>query len=680
MLMKRHIISLLFASVVLTVACTREIESSISLNPIITVEATNIEPDFTRTTLQDNGVKVYWEPQDEIAVFYNGSCGRFVSQNEVPALTAKFEGTLNTILGFNEGGAAENPIWGLYPYREDASSDKLSVTTVLPAEQIGRAGSFARNTQITLARANSLSLGFFNVTGGLRFSLSQDGINAVSFEGANGEILAGTIKLAFENGVPVVQEVTEGKTRITLTAPDGKSFQTGQWYYIAAIPGALANGFKMTFYKDNEYAVFTSDKAVSFKRGIFGSLITPDKGRGWQMRYVTIPDENFRAYMIQHFDTNRDGELDTDEAEAVTEIMVNTDDIYSLSGVEYCTNLRYLSCKGSGWNEKEQRSTYGGLTNLDLSANSSLTDLFCGYNQLTSLDVSSNTKLQRLYCFYNNLTSLDVSANAKLQRLYCYYNNLTSLDVSSNSALTSLRCMNNQLTSLNVSTNTVLTELLCRANKLTCLDVSASTALTRLECFSNKLTSLDVSSNTMLTYLHCSNNYLTSLNVSSNTALTYLMCGGNPLNNLDVSTCTTLEELGCSSNSLTSLDVSANTKLQRLSCGYSNLTNLDLSANADLIELFCSNNLLTSLDVSKNTDLRTLVCSNNLLTTLDVSSNTDLMWLGCSPMNDNTGQNLLRYLFIAPGQSIPNVTTDRSEDYIPEETIIVVVPADGGSD
>ena len=284
MIMKAHYI--LFALVALTSAACSKTKEQPEANGIqMTFRAYQEGSQGTKTTIQNGGTQVYWEPADEIKVFFNGTSSRFVSQNTEEATVADFSGALNILIGSNEGTNSTTKIFGLYPYREDAVSDGSSVTTTLPAEQTGRAGSFAKNTHISLAatNANSVNLGFYNVTGGLRFSLIHEGIKSVTFEGNNGENIAGKVKIAFADGRPLIQDISEGKSRITLTVPDGETFQTSQWYYFAAIPGALDNGFKMTFYKDGEYAVFTSDKAVSIKRGIFGSLTTPDKDLEWEV-------------------------------------------------------------------------------------------------------------------------------------------------------------------------------------------------------------------------------------------------------------------------------------------------------------------------------------------------------------------------------------------------------------
>ena len=223
----------------------------------------------------------------------------------------------------------------------------------------------------------------------------------------------------------------------------------------------------------------------------------------------TFPDETFRKWVIENVDGADDGVLTSEEIARTASILISSQNIKSLQGIEHFPALVYLSC------------SINQLTTLDVSKNTALTSLSCYSNQLTSLDVSKNTALTSLYCYSNQLTSLDVSKNTALTTLYCYSNQLTSLDVSNNTALTYLYCNNNQLTSLDVSKNTALRTLYCDRNQLTSLDVSKNTALSSLSCYSNQLTSLDVSKNTALKSLSCYYNQLTSLDLSKNTSISY---------------------------------------------------------------------------------------------------------------------------------------------------------------
>ncbi len=301
---------------------------------------------------------------------------------------------------------------------------------------------------------------------------------------------------------------------------------------------------------------------------------------------IRIPDPNFKAYMVQNFDTDSNGEISVDEAARITYISVWESPIASLEGIEYCIALKKLDCY------------HTPLTNLDVSRNTALTMLYCSGNQLTNLNVSQNTALKDLNCADNQLTNLDISQNTALTRLYCSYNQLMNLDVSKNTALTDLSCSGNQLTSLDISQNTVLTTLWCNNNQLMNLDVSRNTALKDLTCYNNQLTNLDVSKNTALTGLICYNNQLTNLDISQNTVLTTLWCNNNQLMNLDVSKNTALKDLRCENNQLTNLDVSQNAALTYLSCHNNQLTNLDVSKNTALTDLWCNNNQLISLDIS----------------------------------------------------------------------------------
>ena len=638
----------------------------------------------TRTMRDEESGSVLWVPGDAISLFYgSGANGgsKFISTLESGSSDmTNFTGTITAITGGGELTVDDTYFWGVYPYGEDVSCDGQGVTMTVPTSQEATPGTFAPNTFPSVGRSQGLIMGFYNICGGWRFSVTKEGIKKVTLKSNGGEPITGKVKVMFDAaGVPVIEEVLEGSDEVVLEAPSGEYFEVGKNYYMVLLPTVFESGFTMTFETFTESGEYNRTKKTTIARSKFSGIANLDN-------YLTTPytkktgpipveDANFKAYLVSNFDTNKDGEISYEEALEITEINVCTDDIESLRGLEYMTGLQSLSCYGSSstWSNELQMSVPSGkLTSLDVSANTALTNLRCQSNQLTSLDVSNNAALTYLSCRNNQLTSLDVSANTALIYLYCGQNQLASLDVSANTALTSLGCGYNQLTALDVSANTALTGLYCNNNQLTSLDVSNNTALESLYCGNNQLTSLGVSANAALTYLSCGNNQLTSLDVSNNTALTSLDCSDNQLTSLDVSANTALTSLDCSDNQLTSLDVSANTALRNLSCGDNQLTSLNVSANTALRDLSCYCNRLTSLDVSNNTALTILSCGANQLTSLDVSSNTALTDLYCSPMNDSAGNNLLSVLYIAQGQEIPNVTINRSESMIPAETQIVV--------
>ena len=224
-------------AVLVLAACTQTIEQPVFERKLITIRAYQEGGAETKTTLFDGGTQVYWEPNDEIKVFFRGYGNKFISQNTGHSAVADFSGTMDILVGMNEGASGDNSLWGLYPYMADATSDGTSVTTRLLEYQIGKEGSFARNTLITLARSYSHELTFYNVVGGVRFSLSQEGITSVTLEGNNGEDLAGTIKMEFSGDVPSITEVTQGQKMITLTAPGA----INEYVYTEGEPSAVTD-------------------------------------------------------------------------------------------------------------------------------------------------------------------------------------------------------------------------------------------------------------------------------------------------------------------------------------------------------------------------------------------------------------------------------------------------------
>ena len=165
---------------------------------------------------------------------------------------------------------------------------------------------------------------------------------------------------------------------------------------------------------------------------------------------TNFPDAAFRSYISSSFDTDKNGSLSEEEIEIVREISL---------------------CE---WNEAKQEMvvTVPAKNLTGIGFFTELGSLFMSNCGISSLDLSKNTMLSDLDCSNNNLTSLDLSHCPQLDILYCSNNKLSSLDVSKNPELFILDCSENQLTSLDVTKNTKLEELLCYGNKITKLDIS----------------------------------------------------------------------------------------------------------------------------------------------------------------------------------------------------------------
>lgn len=427
--MKANIFFAAIAALAVT-SCAIKAEQPETLDEQMTIHASMAEqPTDVKSCVQDGGTQVYWEASDEIKVFFKSSSGRFVSQNTALAAAADFQGSLNMLVGANEGVGTSNALWGLYPYRADAEYDGTSVVTTLPSEQTGRAGSFAKNTHITLACSYSHDLAFYNVCSGLRFSLSQEGIKSVTFEGNGGEAIAGTIKLAFENGVPAIKETTDPQTAITLSAPNGGSFKTGKWYYIEALPGTLSSGYKMTFHKDGESAKLTSPSPVSFKRGKYGSLadadegliFKPDGGGGEEpdpSDIIQFADPIAKYACIEKFDANGDGEISYGEAAAVTSLsglFKDWNTVESFDEIKYFTGV--TSTEG----------VFTGLMNLkSITIPDNITSLgtFQGCTSLKTVVLPATLGSLPRYCFdgCTALTAVTLPTGINTIPSFCFRN------------------------------------------------------------------------------------------------------------------------------------------------------------------------------------------------------------------------------------------------------------------
>ncbi|SRX72375.1 T9SS type A sorting domain-containing protein [Aequorivita antarctica] len=235
---------------------------------------------------------------------------------------------------------------------------------------------------------------------------------------------------------------------------------------------------------------------------------------------VNIPDINFKNALIEEdVDTNNDGEIQVNEAEAVLNLNVSYKNISSLEGIQSFVNLEVLYCSGNQ------------LTALNMSENLNLQKLTCIFNQLSNLNVTQNLNLKYLRCRENLLSNLDISQNINLETLWCSDNSLVSLDVTQNIMIVSLYCDDNLLSELDVSQNVNLESLVCSENQLNSLDLSQNINLRGLICSDNQLNSLYIdngNNNNMGEMFSTGNLNLICIQIDDENA-TYPECEGFPV-------------------------------------------------------------------------------------------------------------------------------------------------------
>ena len=163
-----------------------------------------------------------------------------------------------------------------------------------------------------------------------------------------------------------------------------------------------------------------------------------------------IEDPNFLAYLQDTYpECIINDSLNTLGTAGITEIDTNNDNIWSIDGLQYFSDLESLECK------------FNDISSLPVLPNS-LKILDCSFNDLVSLPDLPNGLIE-LICSSNDITSLP-ELPGNLTYFDCGLNELISLPILP-MGLTYLRCSNNNLISLPALPSS-LTYLNCLDNEL----------------------------------------------------------------------------------------------------------------------------------------------------------------------------------------------------------------------
>lgn len=273
----RKIICFFMITAAIAAASCSKTEVSYESDGITTLkEVTGFTGDaryISKTERQVDG-SIYWKPGDKICVFPYGvtNPGEFTSTNKQAAASTTFTGemTIRTTVGANDESVVEMNNYALYPYNSTFTRSGEIISASVPYSQNAVASSFDPQSFVSVGSSDNFNFRFYNLCGGLKFSLVNSGIKKVTIKGKNNEILAGRIDISVDNdGYPYVSDVIEPVYEVTLSADRNESFEPGVYYHISTLPVEFSEGFTVTLEKENTSSTVDIESASSISRSTF---------------------------------------------------------------------------------------------------------------------------------------------------------------------------------------------------------------------------------------------------------------------------------------------------------------------------------------------------------------------------------------------------------------------------
>ena len=440
----------------------------------------------TKTVLQEDG-SIWWEPGDKVGLFFTkfwedefggGSVENchltLLSQNSENAPTTDLVaniGNLRVRYGIDSQDEIK-PFYAIYPdndynrfYPDNSVQGQQSwiIYLTIPTVQTAVAGSFDRNAFVSVAETNDHNLLFRNLCGGIKFSVSQEGIKEVSFKYVGSNVpglpslpnMSGEFVLPYEKGEfpPMLSYGSLGKNEVIVRAPDNSYFEVGKYYYAVMAPTDQQYPLMITFKKDSSKAIYWTEGKASIERSVFKRLYNKDAN----LVFKPMKDEAVMMQMLPEYLRNVNAFNET--IDKVTEVHfhpssnhvtgdnLGTEDgpvYFELEGneVHYYTpkesfNIKNVSSRMfAGWHSL----TIVDLTGVDASEATDFWECFNETNLKTidfsNFDTSSAMSMRGMFSQCKSLESLDLSSfNTEhvvdMAEMFYLCRNLRELDLSS---------------------------------------------------------------------------------------------------------------------------------------------------------------------------------------------------------------------------------------------------------
>ena len=256
---------------------------------------------------------------------------------------------------------------------------------------------------------------------------------------------------------------------------------------------------------------------------------------------INFPDTNLKNALVSDMFINTDGdnEIEVSEALAVDYLNLSNQNITSIEGLQYFTNITVLNLASNS------------LVTVDLSPFAKLWQFNVSGNDLTSLAIY-NPLLEVFECSNNPIINLNINSCPLLRVLNVDGCPIQNPDFSNLTHLDFLDLLGQNVSgTLNLSGCTALGFINLSAPNISALNVSGCTALGVLSDSSGSLTSVNLSGCSALTIFR-SFSMLTEIDFSENLLLKEIELQYTPTT-LDVSNQHFLEQLTVHSNNLQTL-------------------------------------------------------------------------------------------------------------------------------
>ena len=267
--MKYRFFSLAAMALALTLSCAKEEPTDNPAGPAAgeTDKPEVLPPlDEGEVAFRASGEFFYEEDSDNtdgvMSSFVDGTTASvFTVGNEAPMEVQAVNTQTNAY--FVTPAEASRTYYAVYPssvsHNFESGAEGVSLSIAIPQEQDG----FLLSASISVASSTGKDarMDFRNICGLLKFSTTSQNIKSVTFRGASGEELIGTVTVnGFdqETGDPVFGGISQAKSEVKLNIEGRKGV-----FYVALLPGlTLENGFLASFEMMSEEETIESARST----------------------------------------------------------------------------------------------------------------------------------------------------------------------------------------------------------------------------------------------------------------------------------------------------------------------------------------------------------------------------------------------------------------------------------